>query len=167
MTSEHNTAMRETEPLSPRTLAALLAATMGHKQASAAWRLIEDARSIVLLAHEHPDPDALGSALGLAYALEPLGKVCTIACADPVPASFPFLPGRERVVTELPHLDFDLVIALDAGEFSRYGRLYERYKTFFDNATTLNIDHHISSSGCGQVNIIDPTAAATAELLTV
>jgi phosphoesterase RecJ-like protein len=167
MTNDHIASTRQAQPLSPQALAALLGATIDHEQASAAWRLIEDARSIVLLAHEHPDPDALGSALGLAFALESLGKVCTVACADPAPASFTFLPGRERIVTELPHLDFDLVIALDAGEFSRYGRLYEHYKTFFDNATTLNIDHHISSSGCGQVNIIDPVAAATAELLTV
>lgn len=167
MTTDDTAATRSAQPLSPQSLAALLGATIDHEQASAAWRLIEEARSIVLLAHEHPDPDALGSALGLAFALEPLGKVCTVACADPAPASFTFLPGRERIVTELPHLDFDLVIALDAGEFSRYGRLYEQHKTFFDSATTLNIDHHISSSGCGQVNIIDPVAAATAELLTV
>ncbi|HKV83984.1 MAG TPA: bifunctional oligoribonuclease/PAP phosphatase NrnA [Ktedonobacterales bacterium] len=167
MTNDHNATMRQSELLSQQALASLLGATIDHKLASAAWRLIEDARSIALLAHEHPDPDALGSALGLAYALEPLGKVCTVACADPSPASFTFLPGRERIVTELPHLDFDLVIALDAGEFSRYGRLYEQYNMFFDNATTLNIDHHISSSGCGKVNIIDPVAAATAELLTV
>ena len=34
-------------------------------------------------------------------------------------------------------------------------------------STSLNIDHHISSAGCGIVNIVDPTAAATAELLVL
>jgi phosphoesterase RecJ-like protein len=126
-----------------------------------------DARHILLIAHHNPDPDALGSALGLAFALEAYGKRCVVACADPAPANFTFLPGRERVVTELPGEDFDLVIALDAGELSRYGALYERHKAFFDGARIVNIDHHATSTGCGVVNIIDPASAATAELLTL
>ena len=148
-------------------LARLLAGGIDDDLANAAWRLIAAARRILLLAHEHPDPDALGSALGLAHALAPLGKECVVACADPVPANYGFLPGREAVVTSLPDENFDLVIALDAGELSRYGALYERYKPFFDAATILNCDHHITSTGCGRVNIIDPISAATAELLTL
>ncbi|HLZ22314.1 MAG TPA: bifunctional oligoribonuclease/PAP phosphatase NrnA [Ktedonobacterales bacterium] len=147
--------------------ARILAAGIGSELAERAWQMIEDARQIVILAHEHPDPDALGSALGLAFALEPHGKECVIACADAVPANYDFLPGWERVVSALPHENFDLVIALDAGELSRYGSLYTRHQSFFDRAPILNVDHHITSVGCGRVNIIDPVAAATAELLTV
>jgi phosphoesterase RecJ-like protein len=149
------------------TIASLLAAAVDTGASTAAWALIERATSVVLLAHERPDPDALGSALGLAHALAPLGKECVVACADPVPASFTFLPGHESVVTELPHERFDLVVALDAGELSRYGALYTRHQDFFDHATILNLDHHSTSSGCGQVSIIDPVSAATAELLTL
>lgn len=145
----------------------ILSASINAERAEAAWHLIEGARRIVLLAHEHPDPDALGSALGLAHVLTPLGKECVVACADPVPSNYTFLPGREHVVTELPDERFDLVVALDAGELSRYGALYTRHKAFFDSATILNIDHHITSTGCGQVTIIDPISAATAELLTL
>lgn len=148
-------------------LADLLRSTIQTDLAASAWRLIESAQKILLIAHEHPDPDALGSALGTAYALEPFGKQCTVACADPAPAEYTFLPGRERIITSLPEGEFDLVLALDAGELSRYGALYERHKAFFDEAMILNIDHHVSSTGCGQVNIIDPIAAATAELLVV
>ena len=148
-------------------LAAILAAGIADELAEAAWRLMMDARHILLIAHHNPDPDALGSALGLAFALEAYDKQCVVACADPVPANFTFLPGRERVVTELPDEDFDLVIALDAGELSRYGVLYERHKAFFDNARIVNIDHHATSTGCGVVNVIDPASAATAELLTL
>lgn len=147
--------------------ARILAAGIENELAAHAYRMIEDAHRIVLLAHEHPDPDALGSALGLAAVLAPFGKECVVACADPAPAGYTFLPGYERTVTALPHENFDLVIALDAGELSRYGALYTRYQAFFDRAPILNIDHHITSAGCGRVNIIDPTAAATAELLTV
>ena len=148
-------------------LAALLAREIDPTLAERAWSQITQARRIVLLAHEKPDPDALGSALGLAWALAPLGKQCVVACADPVPANYTFLPGRETVVTELADTEFDLVIALDAGEFSRYGALYWRYQAFFDTTPTLNFDHHITSHGVGNCPIIDPASAATAELLTL
>jgi phosphoesterase RecJ-like protein len=157
-----------TTPEQQADLARLLAAGIDAAKAEAGWALIERARRIVLLAHEHPDPDALGSALGLAHALRPLGKECVVACADPVPPSYyGFLPGWQGVVTELPDEDVDLVIALDAGELPRYGALYERHEAFFDRTVILNFDHHVTSAGCGRVNIIDPVSAATAELLTL
>jgi phosphoesterase RecJ-like protein len=159
---------QERAPLLDRgRLGELLARGIEDEVAAPAWRLIAEARRILLLAHEHPDPDALGSALGLAHALRPLGKECVVACTDPVPANYTFLPGREAVATTLPDTDFDLVIALDAGELSRYGGLYTHYKDFFDSALILNLDHHVTSTGCGAVSVIDPTSAATAELLTL
>ena len=92
-------------------LAAILADEIDAERAAQAWNLLLAAERILILPHERPDPDALGSALGLAYALEPYGKRCVVACADPVPVSFTFLPGRERVVSDLPHENFDLVVA--------------------------------------------------------
>ncbi len=132
-----------------------------------AMALIGPARRIALRAHEHPDGDCLGSVLGFAHILRQMGKTCVAACADPAPRSFSFLPGIEALSNTLGDEDFDLVIALDAGEFSRYGALYTQHRAYLDAATILNIDHHISSEGCGQVNIIDPTSAATAELLVL
>lgn len=130
-----------------------------------AMALIEPAHRIALLAHEHPDGDCLGSALGFAYMLRARDKICIPVCIDPAPRSFDFLPGIETLQNTLGDELFDLVIALDAGELTRYGALYEHHHAFLDSATILNIDHHISSQGCGQVNIIDPASAATAELL--
>lgn len=152
---------------SSQRLGEILARAIPDERIAPVWNLIARAERILLLAHEKPDPDALGSALGLAFALAPLGKRCVVACADPVPANYTFLPGRETVVTEPPDEDFDLVIALDAGEFERYGELYRRHKVFFDGATTVNLDHHRTSNGIGAASIIDVPSAATAELLTV
>jgi phosphoesterase RecJ-like protein len=132
-----------------------------------AMALIQPAQRIALLAHENPDGDCIGSALGLAHILTQLGKICMPACAQPAPRTFSFLPGVETLQNTLGNEDFDLVIALDAGEWSRFGSLYQHHSTFLDHAITINIDHHISSSGCGQVNIIDPDAAATGELLVL
>jgi len=132
-----------------------------------AMALIRPARRIALLAHESPDGDCIGSALGLAHLLHQFGKECVPACADRAPQNLSFLPGIETLQQTLSDEAFDLVIALDTGDLKRFGRLYEDHKAFLDKATILNIDHHISSEGCGQVNIIDTKAAATAELIVL
>ena len=132
-----------------------------------AMALILSARRIALIAHENPDGDCIGSALGLAHMLHEVEKTCVPACADAAPRMLAFLPGIEMLRDTLDDEGFDLVIALDAGELERFGPLYERHRALLDNATILNIDHHISSSGCGRVNIIDPISAATAELLVL
>lgn len=132
-----------------------------------AMAMIEPAQRILLIAHEHPDGDCIGSALGLARILHLVGKTCVPACADPAPGNLSFLPGIAGLRQTLEDENFDLVIALDAGEFYRFGGLYEAHRDFFDHARVLNLDHHVSSEGCGQVNIIDPTSAATAELLVL
>ena len=133
----------------------------------AALAQIEPAQRILLIAHERPDGDCIGSALGLTHILEMLGKTCVPACADRPPRNLSFLPGIARVQQTLENTVFDLVIALDAGEFIRFGTLYEQHADFFHSVPLLNLDHHITSEGCGQVNIIDPTSSATAELLVL
>lgn len=132
-----------------------------------ALSLLAPAQRIALLAHEGPDGDCIGSALGMAHILGAMGKSCVPACADPPPQNLAFLPGIETVRQDLSPEDFDLVIALDAGELRRFGALYTRHQAFLESARIINIDHHISSGGCGQVNIIDPRAAATAEMLVL
>ncbi|TMC19511.1 MAG: hypothetical protein E6J34_15205 [Chloroflexi bacterium] len=119
-----------------------------------ALALLEPAQRIALLAHEHPDGDCLGSALGLSHILRAIGKTCVPICADPAPQTMMFLPGAEMLQTTLGDEQFDLVIALDAGELPRFGPLYQRHQSFLDRVPKLNIDHHISSLGCGPVNII-------------
>lgn len=132
-----------------------------------AMALIHSAQRIALLAHESPDGDCIGSALGMAHILRLVGKECVPACADPAPQNLSFLPGIETLQQTLGDESFDLVIALDAGELRRFGRLYEAHQSFLDEAQILNIDHHISSNGCGQVNIIDTKAAATSEIIVL
>ncbi|GHO45216.1 DHH family phosphoesterase [Ktedonospora formicarum] len=145
-------------------------ALLGHIDAlrvQQAMALIQPARRIALLAHERPDGDCLGSALGLTLMLDQLGKECVPVCIDPVPPDFRFLPGYGRFQTSLGDERFDLVIALDAGELYRYGALAERHQDFLARVPILNLDHHVSSNGCGQVSIIDTVSAATAELLVL
>ncbi|HEY0756683.1 MAG TPA: bifunctional oligoribonuclease/PAP phosphatase NrnA [Ktedonobacteraceae bacterium] len=148
---------------------AALATQLDAELVRQALDLLGPARRLALLAHEGPDGDCVGSALGLAHILQAMGKICVPACADPPGRNLAFLPGIEMFQQDLGAEDFDLVIALDAGELSRFGVLYTRHQAFLESASTriLNIDHHLSSHGCGQVNLIDPSAAATAEMLVL
>jgi len=132
-----------------------------------AMALIAPAQRIALIAHEHPDGDCIGSALGMAHVLRQQGKICVPACADPAPRVLSFMPGIADLQQSLGDESFDLVIALDAGELLRFGSLYAHHKAFLEQVPIVNIDHHITSDGCGRVNIIDPASAATAELLVL
>lgn len=57
--------------------------------------LIKSAQKILLLSHVNPDGDALGSLLAMTLVLKKLGKDVTAVCADVLPETFQFLPGRE------------------------------------------------------------------------
>src|SRR6266852_1521052 len=81
-----------------------------------AMAMIQPAQRIALLAHEHPDGDCIGSALGMAHILRLIGKTCIPACADTPPRNLSFLPGIETFQQTLGDESFDLVIALDASE---------------------------------------------------
>jgi phosphoesterase RecJ-like protein len=126
------------------------------------------ARRILTVCHRDPEADALGSALGLALALETLGKVATPVCADPVPAMYDFMPRIDRFRQEPdPDVDYDLIVVGDCGELARVGRVLEDHAGLFGRVPIVDIDHHGSNQGFGVVDWIDPTAAATCEMVTL
>ena len=76
---------------------------------------------MVLACHVNPDGDALGSLLGLALALIPLGKDLTCLSEDGVPDILRFLPGAELIARSTDISTFDLALVVDSGELSRVG----------------------------------------------
>ncbi|MBS1252003.1 MAG: Bifunctional oligoribonuclease and PAP phosphatase NrnA [Anaerolineales bacterium] len=123
---------------------------------------IRAAERIYIGTHIDPDGDAIGSLLGLAWALRDLGKQVTAACADSVPDVYGFLPGSDGVTHEAP-VDEDLIISLDAGGLDRLGKLYDPDR--FAGKPVVNIDHHVTNTRFGDVVLVDPQAAATTEIL--
>ncbi len=128
----------------------------------AACQLISKAQHIYAVTHMDPDGDAIGSLLGLGWGLRALGKTPVLACADPVPMPFDFLPGSQDIVRTKPQQP-DLIIALDAGDIPRLGGLYDPQREA--GIPLLVIDHHVTNQGFGDVNIIRPTVASTSELI--
>ena len=60
-----------------------------------ALAFLRENHGFLLICHDNPDGDTLGSALGLFFALKKLGKDAQIACGDPVPDKYRVLPGWE------------------------------------------------------------------------
>jgi len=125
--------------------------------------LIHSEKSFLVLAHYRPDGDAVGSQLALAILLKNLGKNVEAWNDDPVPRKFRFLPHSNLI--QLPPAepkDFDVVIAVDVSTWQRTGTAGQRVglKKHF-----INIDHHVSNEKFGDILWIDPSAAASGQVV--
>ena len=120
-------------------------------------------RTFLVSAHVNPDLDALGSALALAGLLRKLGKRVTVLNDGGAPESVQFLPGAARVVASWPRAaSADVAITVDVPTFSRVGTAAPWLK---QAGTLISIDHHISHDGFGDINWVDPAAAATGQMI--
>ena len=116
-----------------------------------------------VLSHVRPDGDALGSQLGLALSLSKLGKTVMVRNEDGLLEKYGFLPGGEFLQTPLGEpQDVDVAIALDTATQSRLGTATELVRSA---KIWINIDHHPSNPGYGDLVYIDSTAPATGQIL--
>jgi phosphoesterase RecJ-like protein len=126
---------------------------------------IVNSESVLLLAHVTPDADALGSALGLGLALQEMGKQVQVTVGEPsfsTPKSLSFLPGTDLIHAPEDLKPADLVISCDVSSDARLGIA----KTILESAPlSIAIDHHQSFTGFGKIHLVDPKAAATAEIV--
>ena len=121
---------------------------------------IKKAGSIVILTHETPDGDAIGSSLGMLLALEKLGKNADLIMTS-YAKTFGFLPGINKIKNESDIKEYDLAISLDCATFKRLDN-----REYFENAKeTIVIDHHGSNNMYGDINYVNPVAPACSEIL--
>lgn len=124
---------------------------------------LASARRVLCVIHAGPDGDAAGSSLALALALSELGKEVTVFCHTGVPYNLSFLPGLDRVVSEVPaDLTFDATTVCDVGASHRIGPGLPARERL---GKLLNIDHHLTSDDFGDVNYVDADAAAVGVLV--
>ncbi len=130
-----------------------------------ALSLLRAGQRILISSHINPDGDAIGSALALARALRQQGKEVTVALQDTPPTMYRFLPDIERVQRPPIERSFDLVCVVDCENPGRVGRELEPLVRTAN--PLLVIDHHLSNQGFGTVEIRDPLAAATGEIIAL
>ena len=116
-----------------------------------------------VLGHVRPDGDALGSQLALALSLKQLGKDVRVWNEDGMLEKYSFLP-RAELLTKPPAgpEDVDVAIALDTAIQNRLGTALE---VIGSAKIWINIDHHPSNPGYGDLVYIDSTAPATGQIL--
>jgi len=130
---------------------------------SAAVASIKAAQHILLVTHLSPDGDAIGSLVGLTLALRDMGKRASAAVDDGLPPSLAFIPGSDAVQPSHGGGSFDLCIALDAGDMARTGTVGAYGWAHCQRS--LNIDHHPTNTLFADINLVEPRAVATAEIV--
>src|SRR5262245_7483129 len=138
------------------------------KAAPAINSALSHADRILLLTHQNPDGDAIGTLLGLLHALTSIGKSVSAIIWPVLPHYVLTLPGIEHIHVYAPGTvlpDADVVILVDVAELGRTGRIYDDNASAFETQPLIVIDHHPASTGEGTINLVVPEAASCAELL--
>jgi phosphoesterase RecJ-like protein len=126
-------------------------------------RALHEYERFAVLSHVRPDGDALGSQLALALSLKQLGKDVRVWNEDGMLEKYSFVP-RASLLTKPPAApeDFDVAIALDTAIQNRLGTAFQAIRSA---KVWINIDHHPSNPGYGDIVFIDSDSPATGQIL--
>lgn len=177
--------------------------------------LLDKTQEVLIVTHENPTFDSIGSSLALYLGLTSLGKKVTVACPDPITVELSNFVGVNKVVSDIGQKNFvisldyvdgsiervsynieghkfnliiehrpgfepfspdkihysyagayaDLIFAIDTIHLGGLKKLYETDKDLFTATPVVNIDRHPNNAQFGQVNLVDPGASSTAELV--
>lgn len=125
---------------------------------------IQSAESILVITHVGPDGDALASLTAVGVALKQLGKSYSLVCDDGGLSRFRYLPQSENIQNRRDSDGgYDLVIAVDCGDEQRMGQAFATLPE--PKPPIVNIDHHVTNTHFGTINLIKPDAGSTTEVL--
>ncbi|PYK50343.1 MAG: DHH family phosphoesterase [Verrucomicrobia bacterium] len=126
-------------------------------------KVLREHQHFAILSHVRPDGDALGSQLALALSLEQLGKDVRVWNEDGMLEKYSFLPRAELLTKPPATADHvDVAIALDTAIQNRLGTALAAVGSA---KIWINIDHHRSNPGYGDLVIVDASAPATGEII--
>jgi len=121
-------------------------------------------KKFLVTTHHNPDADAVSSALAMALFLKSLGKHVVVLNEDACPQWLEFLPATSlfKKASDVKKADHDAVIVLDCGDRGRMGGV----KKFIQEGKPLiNIDHHVTNGSFGSINVVQPKASSTCEMI--
>lgn len=126
--------------------------------------ILKDNDNYLILTHQDPDGDALGSALALKRALEYMGKQVDFYAQTPVAVDIEQFIDESEIINSYDLKEhYTMGICLDCST-----RDYLYGNEFFNLCdATIVIDHHVTNDKYGNANIVSPKAAATAEIIYV
>ena len=137
--------------------------------AEAALVRLRDARTVLMPTHQNVDADGLSSPLAMRLALAEYGVAAWPVITDgDFPSNLRFLPDIESVLVygrdELP--EYDVLCLIDCADRRRLGNFAKDDPTRLDGRVPIvNIDHHSTNDRFGVVNIVEPEASSSAEIV--
>ena len=121
---------------------------------------LERASRILICGHEDLDGDCIGSQLGLYHWLAGQGKEGVVTSGGPTLANYAFLPGYEQAQPRVPEgFTAEVSVCLDTGSLAR---ILPGVKP---QGLIINIDHHGGNTRYGDINWVEPEAAAVGEMI--
>ena len=125
--------------------------------------MLEQQRGLLIVGHEDPDCDCLGSMLGLYLAFDGAAKDWRMLRRDPVPDNLRYLPHLQQMIApEDLDIPGEAVLLLDCGEPRRTGNWLAE---LLPGKKLYCIDHHISNAFQGDLALVEPQAAAASEIV--
>ncbi len=118
-------------------------------------------KEIILVGHSDADPDAIASTCALSCFLRKLDIDHKVILE--INEAYSILNYEPMVYTgDVENLTCDLFISLDCGDVNRFS---EYSKLFEQSSCKINIDHHISNNGFGDINYVVTDSSSTSELV--
>ncbi len=125
------------------------------------FKCIDENRSFLITSHVNPDGDSIGSMLALDWIIRSRGRESRVCNTDGVPEKFSFLENSDLFTPPPDSGAFDVLIIIDSSNPDRVG--WDTGK--IDVKSVINIDHHRDNSEFGDINIVDPRASASCQIL--
>ncbi len=131
------------------------------------YHTILNANQVLLIPHQHPDGDALGSVAAMMQWLREIGKPHMVFCKTEVTERMRYLPHTNYIVSDeslWQREPFDVVIVFDSGD-TDYAGITPLLESMPKKPTVINIDHHVSNVFFGDLNMVNVKASSTSEVL--
>jgi bifunctional oligoribonuclease and PAP phosphatase NrnA len=137
-----------------------------YPEAELIQKLLDDAEKILIVQADNPDADSLSSSLALENILSDQGKSVYLYCGVDLPSYLSYLPGSDRVLTELPS-NFDLSIIVDTSSVDLLEQLNKKgQKGWLASKPAIVLDHHATEATINFAKVIcNHKAVSTTELV--
>ncbi len=130
-------------------------------------KIIESNNSFVIITHNYPDGDSLGSQIALYQLMVLLKKDVIAVCNSELPYQYKFLPHFNKIRKDFNEIKNSgkkyICFCLDCADENRMNLDFKELKDNFEYI--INIDHHNKNTNFGDLNVVDSKKSATAEIL--
>ena len=124
------------------------------------YDLIKSSNSILLLAHESPDGDAIGSVMAFHHMLKDMNKTVDVVVPE-MPETFLFMDSINEVLTQSDK-EYELGIVLDCATKERIGQINNEFSRC---KKSIVIDHHMSNIPYGDINHVEENVASCCQVI--